>query len=229
MKNARVERIEINFESSDRAVATIHTDDTDDSQFKPSDLLPWLAFLISIVALAFSIYQASVSRKHDRLSVTPHLLLSQFGGAEPPFGVGVYVENEGVGPAIIRAIEMSYNGKSLSSMKMLRDAIIDEEKRAAGKLFYTDINPGYYYRVGQRENLIRGPPSQPNGDKSGQPANELNQDTRKAVLDVITRSAEIKIEYCSVYNECYSVCLIGGDDMCQSWLLQSTKPATRRN
>jgi hypothetical protein len=162
-------------------------------KFKAANLLPWSAFLISISSLALSVFQANESRNHERLSFMPHLFLARFGRVDPPFGI--YVENEGIGPAIVQDIEILFKGERVLTMSSLRDGLLRDVNEASGSLSFTEINKGYYYRAGQRENLIRG-------------SEKLDQKIRYRLFDNITKFVEIKITYCSVYEDCKRACLI---------------------
>jgi len=68
--------------------------------------------VIALCALAFSIWQASQSRKHNRLSFRPHLTTWTHSHPEKGF-YAVELINNGLGPAIIDKFTVTLDGKSL--------------------------------------------------------------------------------------------------------------------
>lgn len=74
------------------------------------DSTAWIAILISLIALGASIWQAHLSRAHNRLSVKPVLV----GHSSDHEGVySLRVTNEGLGPAIITDARVYRQGAML--------------------------------------------------------------------------------------------------------------------
>jgi len=73
------------------------------------------ALIISIFALAVSVWQGMDNRDFNRLSVKPHLQVNPklTGDSES----GLYLENAGTGTAFINAITISVNGKTFDLIK----------------------------------------------------------------------------------------------------------------
>ncbi len=71
--------------------------------------------IISIIALCVSLWQGSVTREHNRLSLAPHIQISPrlVGGKNS----GLYMENAGTGSAFIKAISLSVKGRSFDLTK----------------------------------------------------------------------------------------------------------------
>lgn len=72
------------------------------------DLAAWLAVFISALALGTTFWQAHLSRKHNKLSVRPHLAGHASWNDE-----GVYslvLRNDGLGPAIITGARVFREG-----------------------------------------------------------------------------------------------------------------------
>lgn len=71
--------------------------------------------VISICALLLTMYQAWVTRKHNRLSVQPrlttHLRIERDAAEERITRVIATLSNSGLGPAIIKSFEMLVNDK----------------------------------------------------------------------------------------------------------------------
>lgn len=67
------------------------------------------AVFISFIALAFSIYNSYRGRKHDRLSVRPHLEIIY--NVKDDGDTGLILCNNGVGPGIITKFEVYFDDK----------------------------------------------------------------------------------------------------------------------
>ncbi|WP_447739587.1 hypothetical protein [Pseudomonas laurentiana] len=72
------------------------------------DLAPWVAIFISLLALSATVWQAHLSRAHNKLSVRPHL-----AGHSTYTDDGIYkfeLHNVGLGPAIITGARVYRSG-----------------------------------------------------------------------------------------------------------------------
>jgi len=79
---------------------------------KTSDVVALFALIVAFAALAISYWQGSLVRKHNRVSVAPHLSFSISLGDHPlPFGV--HLINNGLGPAFITDFMVVIDGKRL--------------------------------------------------------------------------------------------------------------------
>jgi hypothetical protein len=70
------------------------------------------AIVIAISSLAVSIWQGFVSRRHNRLSVTP-LLAIDFKFTSDACLNGIYIKNTGLGPAIIKSFCISIDDEKI--------------------------------------------------------------------------------------------------------------------
>lgn len=70
----------------------------------------WVAIAISVLALAATLYQAHLSRNHNRLMVRPHLAGH---GASTGDVYSLTVRNDGLGPAWITGARLYRDGKLL--------------------------------------------------------------------------------------------------------------------
>ncbi|MBU2514552.1 hypothetical protein KJ966_24770 [bacterium] len=85
--------------------------------------------VIALVAVVVSIWQGIETRKHNRLSVKPILDLVYVNKYEPEKTYpGIYLENYGVGPAIIKEVIVKLDGKPYYK---------------SGNVFYFDFIGGY--------------------------------------------------------------------------------------
>lgn len=75
---------------------------------EPETFIALAALVVSVSAVAVGIYEAALQRRHDRAEVWPHLELSTF---TTPNGASLSVENTGIGPAIIKSVVITVDGK----------------------------------------------------------------------------------------------------------------------
>ena len=80
------------------------------SELTPSEITSVCAVIIAIAALSTSIWQAFLTRKHNRLSVTPSITTTSTVVAGEP--VSCIFENHGVGPATIMSVKLSYGNNN---------------------------------------------------------------------------------------------------------------------
>jgi hypothetical protein len=154
---------------------------------------------ISILALALSIWSAVESRKHSRLSVRPEV--SFFRDFKPTSKeVGLYIDNTGLGPAIIRDTRVYFDGKRILNL--------DDIGRAT---------PSYYTASGPAWNFSQFAFT----IKSGQRYEFLFHTSRKlrSIDDfkklIYTRLFVIGTA-CSFYEECGPFCSTVDDDQCEA-------------
>jgi hypothetical protein len=75
---------------------------------EPETFIAVAALVVSVSAVVVGLYEASLQRRHDRAEVWPHVEVSTY---TMPTGAAVYVENTGIGPAIIKTIVVTLDGK----------------------------------------------------------------------------------------------------------------------
>jgi hypothetical protein len=73
------------------------------------------AVAISLFALALSWWQLEVGREHNRLSVKPLVVITPH--LEGPGGRnGVYLSNQGLGPAVLKSMKVVVAGQSFEGL-----------------------------------------------------------------------------------------------------------------
>jgi hypothetical protein len=77
-----------------------------------------IAALIGVLALLVSGYTAYIQRQQVRAQVWPHLLV---GNYDPEHAIGVL--NKGVGPAVIRSVQIFVDGKPQRTWKLTLEAL----------------------------------------------------------------------------------------------------------
>lgn len=80
-------------------------------------MIEWLGMVIAIGALAFTAYQAYVQRKHNVISVKPHITTFVNGNRNKNTGqLSVTIMNNGLGPAFINSFQVYLSGQPLDAM-----------------------------------------------------------------------------------------------------------------
>jgi len=74
-----------------------------------SDYIAISAALVALFALFATIYQAYLTRNHNRLSVKPHLVTTKIFFEDKP--VSIWIENHGPGLAVIKSVTLTYEDK----------------------------------------------------------------------------------------------------------------------
>lgn len=156
-------------------------------------MLDRAAIFISVLALCLSVYEGMETRKHNRLSVTPHLVFYD-SLAQKKDRVGLFLENGGLGPAIIREMHISLDGKEVKGWDEVT-AILTSNP---GEDPFVERNPrrvsltsGYVVPSGREEALYTTKP-------------EFVKDW-KAFETIFSKRLQVTISYCSFYDICESV------------------------
>ncbi len=151
------------------------------------------ATLISICALTVSIYEVQImqreqieNRKAQMISVWPNLSVNVSPNSK---GLQLGVENNGIGPAIIKFFGIHINGKPLESITELSSKFkILYPNLDSYEYTYGNIRKGRVFSAGQRLTVLEIPRS------------ELSQ---KVWRDMVSGNIDMKFCFCSVYEECW--------------------------
>ena len=106
---------------------------------------------IAVLALTVSIWDRIETRKHNRLSVVPHLdIVRRYSGLGEK---GLYIENNGLGPAIIRSVIINYSDSVIdfSSAKDLTSLLVSLQLDTVAVTFLRD---GYLFKKESTEGII---------------------------------------------------------------------------
>jgi len=163
---------------------------------KTSDkILTFVAIFISCLALVVSIVQTNILQKQSKAAVWPRLSNGQgFSLSTDDFFVYT-INNDGVGPALIKDIEFTYNDTSFHKINdlfyyclQLEAVAINDNKIA------TNFNFGNIYKGDVIRPFLEGK------------SNEVfvaNDSTTVRLAKKYLREAEIRIDYCSIYGQCW--------------------------
>jgi hypothetical protein len=75
---------------------------------EPETFISFAALIVSLSAMVVGLYEASLQRAHDRAEVWPHVELATLTN---PQGATVILENGGLGPAIIKTVAVTVDGR----------------------------------------------------------------------------------------------------------------------
>jgi hypothetical protein len=90
---------------------------------EPETFIAIAALVVSVSAVAVGVYEAALQRAHDRAEVWPHVEVGTF---TTPTDATVYVENTGVGPAVINSIVFTVDGKPRKNWEDLVPAWLEK-------------------------------------------------------------------------------------------------------
>lgn len=154
---------------------------------RPKSLIALSALLLSLCGLFVAVYEASLVRRQQRVSVWPHLEVSASMTGE---AVQIIVENAGVGPARVRAAVLTHGGEVRQGWEdLIRSAGLD-----TGQV-------DYYYSLIQNRVMPRD--SDPEvifrvERQYGPAAPDLLAWLRR---EIAAGELEVTLCYCSVYDE----------------------------
>jgi hypothetical protein len=147
-------------------------------------LLSIFAGVAAVTAVIVSLYQASLARQQSRAAAWPYLSQSNSLDFGKPYTRTI--ANKGVGPARVRSVQVTVDGRVTSSWT---DAIRALTGSAAGAYSFSHIGAGSVLSPGTADTLLTLA-NDPTGLKFWNEA--------PARLSVI-------VCYCSVYDECWIV------------------------
>ena len=75
---------------------------------EPETFIAVAALVVSVSAVVVGLYEAALQRQHDRAEVWPHLEVTTFTMRT---GATLSVENTGIGPALVKSIVVTVDGK----------------------------------------------------------------------------------------------------------------------
>lgn len=159
-----------------------------DSKVSDSNKISAVAAIVAICALGASIWSGVVARQHNRMSVTPLLVMS-FSSAEEDERVGILISNHGVGPGRIVEVAVFVDGES---MKRLAYGGLQVAAHKLGInedwIRFESLVAGDAVLVGQRIPLISSP-------------RVLRSPDRIKRLEAAAARIVIEVQYESLYQE----------------------------
>ena len=159
-------------------------------------LVSFAAVLISLMTFIVFIYQTNLIRKQQYMSVYPHLDLGNHNSWTVNYKY--VLENQGVGPAFIKSIEVRERGGE--TFDDLVDFIEGKITKADSIEFhYSDLRVGQLIQP-QQKIILFGLSDQHYTKPKGLPANTIRSANR--LREIINNdSVAIRITYESIYGE----------------------------
>lgn len=108
--------------------------------------------LIALCALGLTVYQASIARRHNRLSVRPHLARFTYRDITPGRGVlAVRLLNKGIGPAFIKSFQILLDGVPITDPDEALSTVLAGRKY---NLHVTTLGDDYAMSAGEEKDLL---------------------------------------------------------------------------
>ena len=143
---------------------------------------------IALSALAVAIWQGILMRRHNRLSLRPHLMFRQMmSEANPQFSLELL--NNGIGPAIIKGFQVLLDGEREDQFEAQGWMALLDLIGLKGRAIGASCGPDEFLASGQALTILKY-------DSSPSPMD--NRKLREAL-----RRIEVRIEYQSVYGSKY--------------------------
>jgi hypothetical protein len=166
---------------------------------------PWLdlslalsAFFVSLVSLFLAIHNGRTMERLVAANSYPNIdfdignLYDLQDGRGPRRAVYLSLTNTGIGPARLRAVELSYAGRPAANLRALLALCCTREPLESlpktDYLFAGDVR-GAMIQAGKELNLFAWP--------------EAADDPRWARLEAVRTQISVRACYCSVFDECY--------------------------
>ena len=146
------------------------------------------ALVISGLALGLGVYQTRLMQTQARASVWPYVVLGfNFNDQGEHAGFELHVENNGVGPAILRSVHVSFDGTPVRHWSEVFAKLAEHGSKVEASL------------SGLHAVVI--PPST-NRETAVTAFHLLDLDKGKRMFEARERLA-IEICYCSIYDDCW--------------------------
>jgi hypothetical protein len=114
---------------------------------KPDMMVGIGALVVSLCAVCVSLYGAALQRAHDRAEVWPRL---EFALWTTPKGADLYLQNTGIGPALVEYVRVTVDGKPVADW----NAVLSEVLGAAQANFDHAQITDHALRAGDRTDVL---------------------------------------------------------------------------
>jgi len=147
-----------------------------------------LALCASAAASIATVVQTSVVGNQLSASVWPYVSIAN---TYSPGSLGLGLDNDGLGPALVRNVTLTIDGKPLTSWRRAIAVLVlpKQTKRARAGVDESDVGPGSVIRPGASLSLIRV--QSPLIDS--------------ALTATLARRVELTVCYCSILQQCWTV------------------------
>ena len=151
-----------------------------------SDIIASLAVFIAVLSFAVTIWQGYISRKHNQLSVKPHLYIDLHVEKDAP--TRLIIKNNGLGPAFIKDFKILVDGKALTSEdKLLYHQALKDINLEEYDFSYSMLSDNQAFPAGAEIDLYSFE------------TEDLDSDDVKTIEKNLER-LDFEIDYESIYN-----------------------------
>lgn len=143
------------------------------------------AIIVSACALGVSFYEVRIMRAQQKTSVWPHVEIGQQYDGE---GFALEANNKGVGPALVKSLKVSVDGKRVNSLSQLLDTILGEGHGIGWSNSTVHNVNGKVLEAGYNMPMVRF--------KWNKKARELSDNLERIKIEMI---------YASIYEDCWKL------------------------
>ena len=141
------------------------------------------ALVISILALIVSIFETNILKDQQKATVWPYVTINQNYSGK---GYELRAINKGVGPAIIKSMQVEYKGKPMDTYLGMLEAAYPNNGRNYSNTNQSNIN-GMVMQSKEKVVMLAFPWN----------------DTTYQITPELEKNLVIKLQYCSVLGECW--------------------------
>ena len=142
---------------------------------------PIAAIITAVAAVGIAVYEARITREQQKKSVWPYVMqYNTYSGQE----YLRYVENVGLGPAIVSSFEIRVGDSTYTQWRPVVDALTGSD---TARFIYSSFGDGSVLKAGDRLDLLR--------ILAGQ--NAARFAARRSEVETV-------VCYCSLYGDCWT-------------------------
>ena len=157
------------------------------------NLIPYVSLFVAVVTVGALIWNGCEARVHYRQIVTP-LVLAQVTSSPLDGKLGIFLRNEGIGPAEINYLSATLDGHPMSlekiSLQMIKEGVVFPE---GSNILWSSLSRSYL-KEGAEISILAFTP------KAVVPSAQEEFDA------FIHHRIDIRYQWCSVYDKCIDSC-----------------------
>lgn len=152
---------------------------------KTETILSISAIFVSICALVISVYEFRVIKVQQQAAVWVYV---DVGIGYDSQGIDIYAVNNGVGPAIIKSMQVSYKDKYFQNWKDIFDHFLEKGHSLTYSIYKTNVINNQVLPPREKVRLLFLP---------------WNEDTKK--MQKYLQKLKLKIQYTNILEECWQL------------------------
>ena len=160
-----------------------------DGATKKPDWVAICSLVVAVAAVAVVVWEGLENREHNRLSAK-QMVLAEVTSSHTSRTWGIYLKNEGVGPAIVDFDVVTLDGRGTKLWAIVAKMVEEGVLKAEADVSVRSLKPGTYLGVGSKIPILEVSREDVNG-----------RDLRKFVKFLRWR-IDVRYQACSVYGDC---------------------------